>query len=135
MERTASPFQPVLDNVQVENPPISASSVRKHVIDNDEDGEMTAIFQPVLDNIRFENLLIWISSVRKLRQFKDLHSPGGVELTTDDCSITYPLLSGSDHIVFPLDLSSHILLSLGITIHDVDRTDKDLGLEWGCDQY
>jgi hypothetical protein len=112
-ERTAT-FQPVLDNIRVEKHPISASSIRKHLIDNDEDGEETSIFQPVLDNIRFEKLPILLLSVRKLRQFKDLRSPDGVELTTDDCSITYPLLYGSYHIVFPLEFTDGLRWALTI---------------------
>jgi hypothetical protein len=37
-ERTAT-FQPVLNNIRVKKLPISASSVRQHLIENDEDGE------------------------------------------------------------------------------------------------
>jgi hypothetical protein len=75
-ERTAT-FQPVLDHIHVEKVPISASSVRKHLIENDEDGEMAAVFEQVLDIIRFEKISSLVSSVRKLRQFKDLRSPDG----------------------------------------------------------
>jgi hypothetical protein len=112
-ERTAT-FQPVLNNIRVEKLPISASSVRQHMIENDEDGERTAIFERVLDNIRFEKLPTLVSSVRKFQQFKDLHSPDGVELTTDDCSITYPLLYGAEHMIFPLEFTDGLRWALKI---------------------
>jgi hypothetical protein len=41
-ERTAT-FQPVLNNIRVEKLPTSASSVRQHLIENDEDGESLTI--------------------------------------------------------------------------------------------
>jgi len=83
------------------------------VFDNDEFRERDSCLSTG-DNIRSENLPILASSVRKLQQFKDLHSPDGVELTTDDCSITYPLLYGAEHMIFPLEFTDGLRWALKI---------------------
>ncbi|KAN0068683.1 hypothetical protein V8E54_013407 [Elaphomyces granulatus] len=74
-------------------------------LDDDEFGERTATFQPVLNNIRVEKLPISASSVRQHLIEND---------EDDDCSITYPLLYGAEHMIFPLEFTDGLRWALKI---------------------
>jgi predicted Ser/Thr protein kinase len=93
---------------------------------DDEWRENAAIFRPVLDNMQVENIPFLAVSVRQHQQFKDLRLPDEVELTAADCSVVYPLLFGSYHIVFTLEFTDGLRWALKIPASGLrDRFDEN----------
>ncbi|KAN0070667.1 serine/threonine protein kinase, partial [Elaphomyces granulatus] len=86
-------------------------ALEKSLLAIGDECERAAIFRPVLDNMQVGNIPFLAVSVRQRQQLKDLHL---VELTAADCSVVYPLLFGSHHIVFALEFTDGLRWALKI---------------------